>query len=103
MKIESNQNLLVNKVYYTFFLCYQWRTCCELHSLPERFQFNSLFMQDLPRASFDPWTPRLLGVLPGRFRVNSAHIRQSKPESGPGFQITVSETFLSRSLFARQR
>jgi len=34
---------------------------------------------------------------------NMAHIRQSRPDPGLGFQVKVSNPFLSRSLFARKR
>ena len=39
----------------------------------------------------------------GRCQANVAHIKQSRPYSGLGFQIKVFELFLSCPLFARQQ
>jgi len=66
---------------------------------------------DQAKAIIWPWLSYMYRIHPNpaleifrsRCRANSAHIRQSKPESGLGFQVKVLETFSICSPLTRKR
>ena len=68
---------------------YICKTAASWYNIPRELQANA---SDLPRLAF----ACIRGPVPHsppRCRANAAHIRQSGPESGPGFQVKQLQTF----------